>query len=262
MPHRILRLREKAPELVASAETAHEVMVGHGLENHEAQVALCIDISGTMHSLFASGRIQQFAEKILVLGNYFDQDAAIDIFLFGDEAYYAGEMNIQNFKGFMAEAWRKYITVYGTYYGKAMKKIREFYMPDHQGGEVNTVGKAAIEPAYVMFITDGFTADEKETIEHLVWSSYEPIFWQFMAIGKSKDDFGSGGFWGWINKPFAQDFAFLKKLDDLSNRLIDNANFFNVSKDLSVQDRDLYKKMMVEYPLWVQAAKEKGILME
>ncbi len=259
MPDRIARLEQSAPELVETAEVARNTLSNVGLENHQAQVALCIDISGTMHSLFASGRIQAFAEKILVMGNYFDQDAAIDIFLFGDEAYYAGEMNVNNFKGFLQEAWRKYITVYGTYYGKAMKKIRQFYMPNNKGEKVESVGEAAEGSIYVMFITDGFTADEQETVEQMVWSSYEPIFWQFMAIGKSKDDFG-GGFWDWVNKSFAQDFSFLKKLDDLQNRLIDNANFFNVQKELLIEDADLYQKMMVEYPLWLKEAKAKGIL--
>lgn len=132
-------------------------------------------------------------------------------------------------------------------------------MPDNKGGKIDSVGVAVKEPVYVMVITDGFTADEQETIEQMIWSSYEPIFWQFMAIGKSKDDFG-GNFWDLLNKQFAQDFAFLKKLDDLQNRLIDNANFFNVQKDLAVEDSDLYKRMMVEYPFWVKEATEKGIL--
>ncbi len=260
MAERIELLRTEAPELVASAEKARIALKEVDLMEHEAHVALCIDISGTMHSLFASGKIQAFAERILVMGSYFDQDAVIDIFLFGDEAYYAGQMNTHNFKGFIAEAWRKYITVYGTYYGKALKKIRQFYIPEHHGEAVSSVGEAAKEPIYAMFVTDGFTADEKETVEQLVWSSYEPIFWQFMAIGKSKDDFGGGGFWDWVNKPFAQDFSFLKKLDNLSNRLVDNANFFNVSKDLSIEDEELYRKMMVEYPMWLKEAKEKQII--
>jgi len=252
------KLIAKAPRLVDLAEKCHASLEDAEMLGHKAKVALCIDISGTMHPLFASGRIQKFAESILLLGARFDQDLAIDIFLFGDEAYHMGEMNAENFDSFLTDAWRKYISIYGTYYGKAIKKIRQFYYPENKGDELHKVICSA-EPVYVMFVTDGATADEEETVKQLVWASYEPIFWQFMAIGKSKDDFGAS-FWDWVNKPFAKSFNFLKKLDNMENRFIDNANFFNVPKDINVDETVLYQKMMVEYPHWVKEASKKGIL--
>jgi hypothetical protein len=42
-----------------------------------------------------------------------------------------------------------------------------------------------------MFVTDGSTHDEALTERQLRWSSREPIFWQFMGIGKSRK--GKGG---------------------------------------------------------------------
>lgn len=261
MHKKIERLKEKAPELVPFAQRAKVSLDAAQLTKENARVALCIDISGTMYPLFADGKIQSFAEKVLAIGNYFDQDAAIDIFLFADEAYYAGEMNLHNFKDFMTNAWSKYITVYGTHYGKALRKIRQFYRPDNKGEAVNKVAAEAAEmPVLILFLTDGFTTDEEETVKQLIWASYESIFWQFIAIGKSKDDYGQN-FWDWVNKPFAKDFGFLKKLDNMEgNRLIDNANFFNVPEDLEIKDTELYEKIMVEYPFWIKAAQEKKIL--
>jgi hypothetical protein len=92
-------------------------------------VALCLDISGSMASLYSSGKIQQFAEKILALGCWFDDDGSIDIFLFGANAHKAGEMTLANFKNFIPNVLNQYPLEGGTYYGKVMKMIRNFYFP-------------------------------------------------------------------------------------------------------------------------------------
>jgi hypothetical protein len=96
-------------------------------------------------------------------------------------------------------------------------------------------------PVYVMFVTDGDTSDESIAEEQIRSSSYEPIFWQFMAIGR-------GG------------FSFLRKLDTMSGRYIDNANFFDVDSPDRVPDDKLYDLLMTEYPSWVKQAKLKGLI--
>ncbi len=252
------KIKKESKQLAEMAEKAEVLLLKHGLKNHHAKVALCLDISGTMHPLYASGKIQAFAEKILALACLFDDDLSIDIFIFGEKTLYAGEMHLGNFNGYIEFVRKKYVSVGGTDYGKAISSIRQHYFPKSGGGQRDEVLSASV-PIYVMFVTDGTTMNEKDTINQLIWASYEPIFWQFMAIGASKDDFGAG-FWNWINKPFANDFSFLQKLDNMQNRFIDNANFFNVKKNLNVTDEELYELMMGEYPFWVKIALEKGVL--
>ena len=36
---------------------------------------------------------------------------------------------------------------------------------------------------YVLFVTDGGTTDPQQTVEQLVASSYEPLFWQMLIVG-------------------------------------------------------------------------------
>lgn len=56
------------------------------------------------------------------------------------------------------------------------------------------------------------------------------------------------------------DFPFLEKLDQLSGRLVDNADFFSVQAPNEHSDEVLYDLMMGEYPEWIKLAKQQNIL--
>ena len=141
-----------------------------------------------------------------------------------------------------------------TRYGRAMEAVLQFYFPDGAAGERKAPVRGAL-PVYVMFVTDGSTSDQPVTEKQLRWSSYEPIFWQFMGIGKGKKS---------KNKKLASyadsDFPFLEKLDELSGRLIDNANYFSVASPDEHSDAQLYDLLMAEYPAWLKLAKQHGVL--
>lgn len=155
------KLEEKAPHIFNLVKKADISLQKVNLTNHKAKVALCLDISGSMSWLYSSGKIQIFAEKILALGCRFDDNASIDIFLFGADAHHVGEMNIDNFKDFIQNVLQKYPLEGGTYYGKAMKMIKEYYFKGWQ----KMINKhfASNQPVYVMFVTDGATHDQLET---------------------------------------------------------------------------------------------------
>lgn len=249
------KIEKEAPQLIDLAKKADISLKKANLTQHRAKVALCLDISGSMSGLYSSGKIQQFAERILALGCQFDDDGAINIFLFGANAREAGDMNLRNFQNFIGSLQKRYPLEGGTYYGKIIKTIRNFYFPGTAnepkmgmfdglfggGKKPQKEPMSASQPIYVMFVTDGASMDRQATEEQLTRASYEPIFWQFMAIG-------SGG------------FEFLENLDDLRNRYIDNADFFSISDPLAFSDDKLYEKLMTEYPNWLKMAKSKGLL--
>lgn len=247
------KMEKQAPKLLDLSKKAKISLEKVGLQNHEAKVALCLDISGSMSGLYRTGKIQEFTERILALGTRFDDDGSIDIFLFGGKAHDAGELTIDNFNGFVNRLIKRYPLEGSTYYGRAMKLIREHYF--------GSAGKrkaplAQDVPVYVMFVTDGATFDEKETIGHIQSSSYEPIFWQFMAIGKSKKGAKKRG----LFSVFQSDFRFLEELDNLTGRYLDNANFFSVEDPQTISDNELYDLLMAEYPEWVKAASAQGLI--
>ncbi|HLO47848.1 MAG TPA: TerD family protein [Kamptonema sp.] len=253
------KLEEKAPHIFDLVKKVDISLAKANLTNHQAKVALCLDISGSMNLLYNSGKIQRLAEKILALGCRFDDNGSIDIFLFGANAHNPGEMTVDNFQNFIQNILHQYPLEGGTYYGKVMREIRNFYFPDGHGKTSNSA-IAADQPVYVMFVTDGATGDEFETRQHLKSSSYEPIFWQFMAIGKSQKDVKSKGIGGWFAKAFTSDFNFLEQLDEMRDRYLDNADFFSVEDPEVIPDEELYDLLTTEYPNWVKSARIKHLL--
>lgn len=250
------KMERQSPALVSLAKKATVSLRKAGLEQHTAKVALCLDISASMTGFYSSGKIQKFAEKVLALGTRFDDDGAIDIFLFGANAHDVGEMNVDNFSGFIADIRRRHPLEGGTDYARAMRAIRAHYFGS-QGARSAPLHQKT--PVYVMFLTDGQTSDASGTRQQVQWSSYEPLFWQFMGLGKSKKDVAAsgGGFW---SRAFASDFSFLEELDAMGGRYVDNANFFSVADPDSLPDEQLYDLLMSEYPAWVRAAPARGLL--
>jgi hypothetical protein len=109
-----------------------------------------------------------------------------------------------------------------------------------------------------MFITDGATMDQEVTREQIVSASFEPIFFQFMAIGESSKSVDAPpSRWG-ARKPASQ-FAFLEELDDMSGRYLDNADFFAVSDPAAISDDALFDLLMTEYPNWLTQARQRGL---
>ena len=249
------KLKDK-PALLSLTKQAHVSLEKVNLAQHRAKVAICLDISGSMGGLYSSGKIQRLAEKVLALACHFDDDGMIDVFLFGERAHHAEEMGIDNFAGFTQRLLQRYPLEGGTNYGKVMKELRNFYFPVTISANKPLVTQAAL-PVYVLFITDGNTTDQEETKRQVKGSSYEPLFWQFMAIGKTKKSAKGKGFFANL---LASDFTFLEALDVLPERYIDNANFFSVEDPEEISDTELYDLLMAEYPQWLKLAHEKQML--
>ena len=132
-----------------------------------------------------------------------------------------------------------------------MGAIRDFYFdPSAAPGTI----QCAEIPVYVMFVTDGSTSDKTLTERQLRESSFQPIFWQFMGIGKGRKSRSK------LLMAFTDSsFPFLEKLDELPGRLLDNAAFFSVERPDEHTDDALYDLLMEEYPEWVKGAKAKGM---
>jgi stress response protein SCP2 len=248
------RIAAEAPHLVSLVKQATVSLEKAGLSGHRARVALVLDISGSMGTLYRKGLVQQFADRILALGCKFDDDGAIDVFLFGATVHQPAPMNLGNASGYVRQVLEAHPLEGDTRYGRAMEAVRRFYFPDAQGGERKSALKAAL-PVYVMFVTDGGTSDKPLTEKQLRWASYEPIFWQFMGIGKGRKS---------KSKKLLQfadaDFPFLEQLDDLPGRLLDNADFFSVASPDEHPDSQLYALLMAEYPGWLKLARQHGLL--
>lgn len=248
------RIAKEAPQLVSLVKSAGVSLAKAGLATHRAQVCLVLDISASMSKLYRSGQVQAFAERILALGCKFDDDGQIDVFLFGRNVHHVQPMGLSNLRGYVDGVIARHPLEGDTRYGAAIEAVRRHYFPAGGGGAVTNLVKAAL-PVYVMFVTDGGTSDKAFTERQLRWASHEPIFWQFMGIGKGRKSKA---------KALAQfadsDFPFLEKLDELDGRLVDNANYFSVATPGEHPDAALFDLLMSEYPGWVKLARQRGML--
>ena len=248
------RIEREAPQLVSLVKHAGVSLAKVGLSAHRAKVALVLDISGSMSSLYKKGLVQQFSDRILALGCKFDDDGEIDVFLFGSKVHQPAPMSLANAGTYIQNVIARHPLEGDTRYGRAIEAVRKFYFPDGGAGERRGPVKGAM-PVYVMFVTDGSTSDQPLTEKQLRQSSHEPIFWQFMGIGKGRKSKAKRLF------AFADsDFPFLEKLDQLDGRLIDNANYFSVASPDEHGDAALYDLLMAEYPGWLKLAKQHGVL--
>ncbi len=257
------------PQMVNLVKKAGISLEKKGLSEHRARVALCLDISGSMHQLYKSGKVQELCERILGMAVQFDDDGACDVFTFGTGGYDEGPLDLRNYQGWVNQLLQRRQLEGGTNYNHAMQAVRRHYFPDANGGPRNSPHPDKL-PVYVMFVTDGQTTDQAGTKHQVEWSSYEPLFWQFMAIGQSSRNVNAtaapmakkkrGGFGARLASMLTGDFQFLEELDDMPGRFIDNADFFSVSDPAAISDEQLYDLMMNEYPEWLKLARQQGLL--
>jgi len=248
------RVEQAAPKLVSLVKSAGVSLAKAGLAGHRAKVCLVLDISGSMSSLYRSGAVQAFAERILALGCRFDDDGEIDVFLFGRHVHKGAPMGLSNWPDYIANMIERHPLEGDTRYGVAIEAVRRHYFPDG-GGAARTAPRKSDVPVYVMFVTDGSTSDKPLTERQIRWASREPIFWQFMGIGKGRKSKA-----GALANFADSDFPFLEKLDQLDGRLIDNADFFSVAAPGEHSDAALYDLLMTEYPQWVAQATRHGLI--
>ncbi len=239
------------------AQRADSALRPAGLEGHRARVALCLDISGSMQVHYASGQIQRFAERLLALAMRFDDDSSIDVFLCGREAHSVGSMKAGEHQGWISRTLERHRLESATRYGRAIESIREFYF---LGAGPRTAQVSARTPVFVMFITDGNTSDEDVAKQQLIAASYEPIFWQFVGLGRSRRTAHGGVLGGLIDRVFSNDFSFLETMDTTGGRWVDNAGFFSVERPEAITLDELYSLLMSEYPRWVSAVRGRGMI--
>jgi hypothetical protein len=233
----MVSLEKKDKELLSLVKKVSVSLEKKRLLTDRAKVALCLDISGSMSSLYRSGKIDTLVRRVMAMGYRFDDDGEIDVFLFGANVHEWGAIGVDDYRTFVKDMQRRHPLEGGTKYGAAIERIRSFYARNNPEGL----------PVYVMFVTDGGTDDKSKTEKELRAASAEPIFWQFMAIG------ATGIFSG-------ARFEFLEKLDELTGRKVDNANFFQVADPAAPSDEEMFELMMGEYPDWLKAAQAARIL--
>lgn len=202
----------------------------HGIEGQRAQVVLVLDISASMNALYKTGVVQRVIERILGLAVNFDDDGQIDLLLFGTHAYRLPPVTLDEIDGYVERViLSQYKIREATNYAPPLRLIRDEYPQPRPA------------PVFVIFLTDGANADKPASADVLRELSAQPVFVQFVGIGK-------------------EDFPFLRKLDALPGRVIDNAGFMAVNDIDTIKDAELYDRLLNEFPQWLEGARRQDLL--
>lgn len=249
------KVQQEAPHLVNLVKQTTVSLEKKGLDpnRYKAAVVGTLDYSGSARPLYEDGTMQKVADLGFAAGLVFDDDGSVPFSLFDDNAKDIGEITLQNCKGFVDNAIR------GRRMGMTDYVSALEWIVDTAGfGRVNLGGggggffrksSGALEvkataqyPTYALFVTDGEPnhGTEDKIREYLTLMSQLPIFVQFIGVGP-------------------HGFQFLRQLDDLDGRLIDNANFFD-AKDANHDQSKMLDLMLGEFPDYYALARRTGLI--
>ncbi len=226
----------KDPTLRHKYTAAGNTLHAKNLLGQRVAVYQVIDVSGSMSPHFSSGDVQNFAEQALALSAHLDDDGRVPVVFFDSHPAEPADMYVTQAHGAIIRAMNGRRLGGGTSYATAMEKI----IRAHRGNAT---------PALVLFQTDGQDGNQQATIRLLCESANLPIFWQFIGFGPNNR-----------LSPF-DEFKFLRKLDKIRGRVVDNAGFFPAGQNpRGLTDLAMYDGILNEFPQWLTKARQAGVL--
>ncbi|MER6363223.1 VWA domain-containing protein [Kitasatospora sp. NPDC001527] len=224
----------------------------HGAAGLVARVVLVLDASGSMTGLYARGVVADVVERMVAVATQLDDDGAMQAWTFASNPARLPDLRVGELP-----QWLRHVRV-GQLGGLFGRRRRREPLP---GGEVDmkAVGigneeqkviaevreyvrrNPAAVPTLVLFFSDGGVYRNTDIERELRAAVEEPLFWQFVGLGRS-------------------DYGVLQRFDELPGRRVDNVGFFAVDDIGSLPDADLYDRLLSQFPRWVTAARQAGIL--
>lgn len=200
----------------------------------QARVALVLDASGSMNWQYKNGDVQKVVDRLMPLAISFDNDGSFECWAFGQKTQQLDDVNLTNVSQFINTAqkgWQNWQIGYRINEEiPAIESVINYYQQFNDN-----------LPVYVLFISDGGVSSGRKMQKTLIEAAKLPIFWQFVGIG-------------------GRNYGVLEKLDDMTDRVVDNCNFFDLDNIGSVSDEKLYELLLEEFPDWLKNAKQLGII--
>lgn len=198
------------------------------LTKHQARVAVVMDYSGSMLTMFHNGSVQRVINRLLPLALKFDDDGELETWLFSEEFKQLPPVTKHTYKNYVDKIARQSgMLMRGTKYAPVLRDVVDYYTKEQK----------SIIPAFIIYITDGENDDKRETDRIVRELSKYNLFIQFVGIGTNSN------------------FSYLRKLDDLSGRECDNTGFISVEDINGLTDTELYTKLLEQYFEWLSVSK-------
>lgn len=223
----------------------------HGAAEVTARVVLVLDASGSMSFLYSKGVVADVVERMAAVAAQLDDDGEMQAWTFASNPARLPDLRL----GELPEWLRLHVRVGEVgLFRRGRKKglepsqvdMRDVGIQNEEQKVIAEVrafvrGNPASAPTLVLFFSDGGVYRNKEIERELREAVEEPVFWQFVGLGKSN-------------------YGVLERFDTLPGRRVDNVGFFAVDDISTVPDAELYDRLLSEFPQWITAAGRAGIL--
>ncbi|MEZ3181164.1 VWA domain-containing protein [Streptomyces pimonensis] len=223
----------------------------HGAAEATARVVLVLDASGSMSFLYSKGVVADVVERMAAVAAQLDDDGEMQAWTFASNPARLPDLRL----GELPEWLRLHVRVgeVGLFRRGRKRGLEPSQVDMRDVGIQNEEQKVIAEvrafvrdhpasaPTLVLFFSDGGVYRNKEIERELREAVEEPVFWQFVGLGRS-------------------DYGVLERFDTLPGRRVDNVGFFAVDDISTVPDAELYDRLLSEFPQWITAAGRAGIL--
>ncbi|MER5660895.1 VWA domain-containing protein [Streptomyces mirabilis] len=225
----------------------------HGAEGVTARVVLILDASGSMSLLYSKGVVADVVERMAAVAAQLDDDGVMQAWTFASHAARLPDLSL----GELPEWLELHVRVGELSLFRRSNKPRKGLLPGQvdmrsvgiQNEEQKAIAEVrtyvrehpAVDPTLVLFFSDGGVYRNKAIEQELRAAVEEPIFWQFVGLGRSN-------------------YGVLERFDTLPGRRVDNVGFFAVDDISGVPDPELYDRLLSQFPAWMTAARGLGII--
>ncbi|MEU1484926.1 VWA domain-containing protein [Streptomyces sp. NPDC005752] len=224
----------------------------HGAEGVVARVVLVLDASGSMSFLYTRGVVADVVERMAAIAAQLDDDGEMQAWTFASQPARLPDLRL----GELPDWLRLHVRVGQVGLFRRNKRPRgleagqvDMRAVGIQNEEQRVIAEVRSHvaqhptsaPTLVLFFSDGGVYRNAEIEQELRAAVEEPIFWQFVGLGRS-------------------DYGVLERFDSLHGRRVDNVGFFAVDDISTVPDQELYDRLLSEFPSWTTAARQAGIL--
>jgi hypothetical protein len=224
----------------------------HGAVGVRARVILVLDASGSMSFLYSKGVVADVVERMAAVAAQLDDDGEMQAWTFASNPARLPDLAL----GDLPE-WLEHHVRVGELTLFRRKKPKKGLLPGQvdmravgiQNEEQKVIAEVrtfvrehpAADPTLVLFFSDGGVYRNKEIEKELREAVDEPVFWQFVGLGRSN-------------------YGVLERFDTLPGRRVDNVGFFAVDDISDVPDPELYDRLLSEFPSWTKEARRLGII--
>ena len=230
---------QKRQQLDLRKQQVHKVLLTKDADQVRARVILVLDKTGSMSREYKKGVVHRVVERMVPVAIQLDDDGSLECYLYAESFFKLPDLQVAQLESWIAE----YVHISGKHAGLDYRRIGavndEIPILTEIIGSLQAGEKM---PTLVLFFTDGGFHRKKPITDLIVEAAALPAFWQFVGIGK------------------AGAFGILETLDALEGRVVDNVGFFPVRDIDTMDDAELYRLLLSEFPDWLRQAKNQGIV--